>query len=188
MWNPVWSLFLAVQFFRLSSLFDDYPVLLTLSSEYRKHLPNLVNEELAVPLEPIRGNGEIIWMNNNGRSFRFLANFFRWKGRTVPQRFLLFEEDVKTCKKNCFRSLLPALNQAHLELQTKEFTAKYCCIKKDVWVNSFNGSRKILLNSFPTRPLYDLYRNQEQKFNKSHTSSYQSRFERFKYSQIFRRP
>ena len=91
----------------------------------------------------------------------------------------------KRAKKIEIRSLLPALNQAHLELQTKEFTAKYCCIKKDVWVNSFNGSRKILLSSFPKRPLY---RNQEQKFNKSHTSSYQSRFERFKYSQIFRRP
>ena len=132
-WNPVSSFFLAIHFFRLSSLLDDYPVLLTSSSEYRKHLPNLVNASwlwrISVPLEPI------IMADPLG----FLPNFFRWKGRTVPRRFLLFEEDVKNCKKNCFRSLLLALNQAHLELQTKEFTAKYCCINKDVRVNSFNA-------------------------------------------------
>ena len=36
-------IFSCCTFFRLSSLFDDYPVLLTSFSEYRKHLPNLVN-------------------------------------------------------------------------------------------------------------------------------------------------
>ena len=36
-------IFSCCTFFRLSSLFDDYPVLLTSSSEYREHLPILVN-------------------------------------------------------------------------------------------------------------------------------------------------